>query len=429
MSATALEAQGLSSVPQRAAGNPAPLEAPPAPRFPGTELVSAAAALFQTGPRWDGGEGRRFRVVVSAGTVGVRMTDPARLERNGMTALDIDPRGSREVLAPPTVEWEGVHYSFTEHDRKYVTPEREEQWREARPGRQIEGWSRKSRARMVRTLAQLDLAPMYAGGTSAMVTLTYPGDWLTVAPTGRAVKAHLKAFGKRWGRAWGEPPRLVWKLEFQRRGAPHLHLLVVPPAGTAVCTCSSCRCWCLLPDCADVCGRRLLFREWLSHAWADVVAHPDPLERRRHVLAGTGVDYARGGRCFDPKRAAVYFSKHGGAAGGKEYQHGVPVEWQGTGDGPGRFWGYWRLEVVTAAADLELRDYLVVRRTLRRWSEAQDRTRTSSVPRVDTRTGVVRSRKVTRRARYVGQGGLTGGTVLVNDGPAFAARLSRLVGG
>ncbi len=66
----------------------------------------------------------------------------------------------------------------------------------------------------------------------AMITLTYPGDWLTVAPSADAVKrVHFKALAKRWQRNWGHPLRCVWKLEFQRRGAPHLHLFTVPPGG------------------------------------------------------------------------------------------------------------------------------------------------------------------------------------------------------
>jgi hypothetical protein len=50
------------------------------------------------------------------------------------------------------------------------------------------------------------------------------------------------------------------------------------------------------------------FRRWLSITWADIVAHPDPEQRRRHRIAGTGVDYAEGIRLTDPRRMAVYFA-------------------------------------------------------------------------------------------------------------------------
>jgi hypothetical protein len=246
---------------------------------------------------------------------------------------------------------------------------------------------------------------MYLAGLPAvMVTLTYPGDWLAVAPDGATVKRHLKAFARRYRRAWGAALVCAWKLEFQRRGAPHLHLLLVAPEGTA---------------------GGLLFRSWLSEAWASIVGHPDPAERRRHVLAGTGVDYLRGGRCFDPKRAAVYFAKHGGAGGGKEYQHVVPEAWQEPGKGPGRFWGVYGLEPATATVTLEVREYFQLRRTLRRLSEARGMTRQQRVQRVDTATGELRWRTVTRRRRYVGHGGMAGGTLLVNDGPALASALAR----
>ena len=106
---------------------------------------------------------------------------------------------------------------------------------EPEDGRKITGWSRRSRARMVATMAELDLAPLLMQQDEpAMVTLTYPGDWEAVAPHGPAVKAHLRAFFKRFERAWGMPWRGVWKLEFQRRGAPHFHLLMVPPSGLEI---------------------------------------------------------------------------------------------------------------------------------------------------------------------------------------------------
>jgi hypothetical protein len=375
----------------------------PSLRFPGAELVSAAAALFQSGPLWRGAEGRSFALVISAGTVGVCMADRARAERRERSAFNADVRPTREVFAPPVVVLEGE-----EGDLEFARSSGEPEWREPSPARQVEGWSRRSRARMVRTLAQLDWSPMYREGRPAvMLTLTYPGSWVVVAPNGKAVKAHHRALMKRWARKWGAEPPHPWKLEFQARGAPHLHLLVVPPDVDPV-----------------------EFRSWLSSAWADVVAHPDPVERMGHERAGTGVDYLRGSRCFDPKRAAVYFSKHGGAAGGKEYQHTVPVEWQAAGAGPGRFWGYRGLDRVTAEVRLEVADYLVIRRTLRRWSKSQGMTRQRMVPRgINPLTGEVKVRRVTRRVGYLARGGLAGGTIVTNDGPAVASALARLISG
>ena len=150
-----------------------------------------------------------------------------------------------------------------------------------------------------------------------MPTLTYPGDWLTVAPDAETVKRHLAALAKRYERTWGEPLIGPWKLKFQRRGAPHFHISTTPPMGFATITITD-------PETNE--PRWADFRTWLSLAWAEIVDHPDPEQRRRHRLAGTGVDYAEGIKLTDPRRMAIYFAKYG-TSGGKEYQHQVPREW------------------------------------------------------------------------------------------------------
>ncbi|NIB31079.1 hypothetical protein HBB16_04100 [Pseudonocardia sp. MCCB 268] len=73
-------------------------------------------------------------------------------------------------------------------------------------------------------MCELDYTPLYAGGQLPAMSLTYPGDWETVVPTGPVLKAHMKALRKRYLRAWGGDWACVWKLEFQRRGAPHVHV-------------------------------------------------------------------------------------------------------------------------------------------------------------------------------------------------------------
>jgi len=118
---------------------------------------------------------------------------------------------------------------------------------------------------MCRTF-ELDYTPLVESGrVPAMVTLTYPGDWECVAPDGTSVKRHMVLWRKRFQREWGEPARYIWKLEFQRRGAPHIHLWMAPPQSPGRT------------------GRT--FWNWLSQEWADIVAHPDPEQRARHLLA------------------------------------------------------------------------------------------------------------------------------------------------
>jgi hypothetical protein len=127
-------------------------------------------------------------------------------------------------------------------------------------------------------------------------------------------------------------------------------------------------------------GAGLTFRTWLSHTWADIVAHPDPDERKRHRGAGTRIDYAQGVKAADPRRVAVYFAKHGSFAA-KEYQHNVPPLWQTPGQGPGRFWGYWNLRRPVRAVELPFAGAVVAARTLRRWARAQGVTHQRAVPR------------------------------------------------
>lgn len=376
------------------------------PRFPSAELVDQAAALLpavhQAGQQLLT-EGPRPFIRVGPGVLEVRTKDYARADRT-------HEREHRRHLID--VDQDVAYYR--QHDEYPEDPD---------PTRAITEWSRKSQTNMIRTLGTLDFAPMYADRSRvpAMLTLTYPGDWLTVAPTGKAVKAHLKALRKRYERAWEERLNAVWKLEFQARGAPHVHLLMVPPHGES--------------------DDGMPFRQWVSWAWADIVAHPDPEERRKHLLAGTGVDYAEGLRASDPRRVGVYFLKHS-TFKDKAYQHIVPEEWHEPGTTPGRFWGYWALRKHTATVEVDQRNGDLAGRTLRRWSAAQQVTREVTRPRVKggrvickyaeviglagaqlvESRGEPTYRKTRTRARRMRS---NRGFVMVNDGPAMATQLAR----
>jgi hypothetical protein len=380
----AVRTKGLSYVPYLSATQVPDYPPSLTERFPSADLVAASAALLARDPRRPRDPGIRFHLDVAPGVLTFRQS---RLPTHA--------------------------HDFTE--RSAVT-----------------AWSQRSRTRMIRTLGTLDYSPLLAAGTPAMTTLTLPGDWLAVAPTGPAFKRLFVLWIKRYERAWGPLP-MVWKLEFQRRGAPHLHLFNVPPGGVRRCRCR-------------VCGRPgalLAFREWLSHSWAAVVDHPDPEQYRLGVLAGTGIDFAAGLRASDPKRLSVYFAKHGGAGGSKEYQHEVPAEWLGDGDGPGRFWGFRHLAPVVATAEIPPADWYAMRRTVRRWSQRESYYRQGSKwpSKVELRTRVVRSRPplldlvtgevttkrkrpVNRRHRYMAGAG--GGFVMPNNAPALLSKIARL---
>jgi hypothetical protein len=275
---------------------------------------------------------------------------------------------------------------------------------------------------MCRTFAELDYSPLVESGrVPAMVTLTYPGHWEVVAPDGASVKRHMVLWRKRFQREYGEPARYIWKLEFQRRGAPHIHLWMAPPMSPGRS------------------GRG--FAQWLSAIWAQIVDHPDPVQKARHRLAGTAIDVRNGLKACDPKRLAIYFTKHSSPNlhGDKEYQHIVPDLWRQPGRGPGRFWGVYGLKKAIAVVDVAQDAYLTARRIVRRWSRSQavygnpdssfpsavvPRTATRLVPRVVQNTGAMTHRRVRRRRAVCNQGGLAGGYALVNNGPGFATQLA-----
>lgn len=403
-------------------------------RFPSPEMVAAAAALFEPAAPWASGPDRRgaepesgrFRITVGPGVVRLSWANPVRVEKTAERGVahhqrDVDDAAfyvRRDLDGDPGHDDRAVGSSI----RRSLTASEQ-----PGTGAVITEWSRKSRSSMCRTFAELDYSPlMESGRAPAMVTLTYPGDWEVVAPDGASVKRHMVLWRKRFQREYGEAARYIWKLEFQRRGAPHVHLWMAPPTSPGRS------------------GRG--FAQWLSETWAEVVDHPDREQKARHLLAGTAIDVRNGLKACDPKRLAIYFTKHSSPNlhGDKEYQHIVPELWQQSGRGPGRFWGVYGLKKATAVVEVTQEAYLTARRIVRRWSRSQavyrdsgshfptavvPRTATRLIPRVDRDSGRVMHRRVRRRRTLCDQGSLAGGYALVNDGPSFAAQLATALSG
>lgn len=342
-------------------------------------------------------EGRTLRLYLSPGIIGAKQIDVNR------AAKTREARESREhkmvdMLNAMRVDLETGEISDELPD--FSTASKSE----------ITEWSARSRSNMHKTLASLD----YSGwgrecGALAMVTLTLPGAWEVVAPDGATFKKLVKRFEGRWRRA-GLDWACLWKLEFQRRGAPHWHALMRVPALV----------------------KGVPFEQWLSRTWADCVAHPDPEERAKHLLAGTGVDFS--GKDFsDPRRIALYFAGHSAKSeDGKEYQHIVPELWQQPGKGPGRFWGFCGLVKALVEVDVTQRDYDRARRVLRHlarsraWVTAVKRERGHAAREGRTALPVyqVRAKKL-RRSQLGGGGGFNGGWVLLNDALGLAWDLAR----
>lgn len=161
------------------------------------------------------------------------------------------------------------------------------------PRDEISYFSYASRQRLAFVAANTDVA------FRTMITLTYP----KVFPTsGKLVKRQLHAF-LQWLRRNCDNPLYLWFLEFQQRGAPHIHILID---------------W-SLPTRKLWLGQ---FRVRVANAWYRLVESGDPLHRR----AGTRTERIR---LVDG--AARYAVKYAF----KMRQKRVPKEYRDVG----RFWG------------------------------------------------------------------------------------------
>jgi hypothetical protein len=135
-----------------------------------------------------------------------------------------------------------------------------------------------------------------------MVTLTYPADW---PHDGKRVKQDLRRFLS-WMQRVSLKCDYLWFLEFQKRGAPHVHILTDYP----------------LPR-----KRQELksYRLHLAHKWYAICETGD----RKHLLAGTSVETLRSAE--GGARYAVKYAQ-------KMRQKTVPEGYQDCG----RFWGHTR---------------------------------------------------------------------------------------
>jgi hypothetical protein len=399
------------------------LDTLPGQNVPGVGVRRAVAGLSIAGrialgdPKGGTGqlEGPHGSVRLSCGTVELVARDEARAER----ARAWHRLPASLPMGLPV--WKGVPWAAESCD--YIdgaTGEFLADWQEAtvrKPRGRIEAWSPKSRANMVRRMASTQWRPMLVNGVAPMVTLTYPGPWTAFAPSRAVVGRHLEAFKEAYRRDFltaaligplpkgshGRPrvalaPVLgAWKLEYQRRGAPHVHLLLPVPLGFGL-------------------GE---FRQWVGATWAGIIwsdrgadflrlllvlGHDSESasavyaeHERRSFAAGTGVDFAEGVRCRDPRRIAVYFLGHSlKHKDGKEYQHQLPASYAGRA---GRFWGIWGLEDSTEVRYLDVRTWFALREML-------------------TAYALTEGRAAFQSAEY------HGGWLAVNDGPSFLANLA-----
>jgi hypothetical protein len=183
------------------------------------------------------------------------------------------------------------------------------------------GFSHASRIRCMQKLAMPNHRDMEH--LPVLITLTYPGDWSAFGDD-RQWKAHLRAFRERLQRKYGKLG-VCWKLEFQKRGAPHFHLLCY--FGSAV-------------------GLSRKLRTWVSRAWYEVVGSGQP----DHLVVGTNVR-----PIHSVRQVASYVSKYVA-----KLVDDVPMS-------VGRWWGVWNwslMPVVLLRAVLSSREFYRLRRVL-----------------------------------------------------------------
>lgn len=166
-----------------------------------------------------------------------------------------------------------------------------------------------------------------------MLTFTSPANWKdvylvepeldengkeTTKTGGKLFKQHMEAMRMRLERFFKArklgKPRVFWFLEFQKRGAPHVHMILFDVG-------------------AGLSELAVSLREWVGPAWAEIVGNPCDIEQAKHARAGTRVEKMR--------------VKHFGYAvkyGSKTEQKIVPEEFRHVG----RFWGMWNYKLPKA---------------------------------------------------------------------------------
>lgn len=193
--------------------------------------------------------------------------------------------------------------------------------KEKKPRGKVREFSGRSRTRMRRTVAATDMSKL-----PLFVHLTYPAEF---AEDPTIYKSHLDNFALRLLRRFPESG-FIWKLEFQKRGAPHFHLFV----------------WGI--------GDREPFKPWLSQAWYETVGSGD----LKHLAAGTRVE-----RIQSRKKAMAYCS--GYASKDDQTKPGEYV---------GRYWGACQRENIPWAklvhVEVTEKQAKGVRRTMRRFTLA-----------------------------------------------------------
>jgi hypothetical protein len=209
----------------------------------------------------------------------------------------------------------------------------------------IDGLSADVRSRLRRRMSEIDWPGLCETGRTWGITLTYPGQpsarWPDVWPRDHVQwQAHLRAFRERMARrGWLE--WCLWRKEFQRRGAPHFHLVGLSPTP-------------ILDGAGKDWERDPI--GWVARSWFEIVGSG----QMDHLNAGTQLVSLYVGHLDNYLTGEI----------SKAYQAGV-----GTPGGTGRVWGEWgklppALEWSTKFKIGE-RDHVLFMRRLRQWAHSR----------------------------------------------------------
>jgi hypothetical protein len=254
------------------------------------------------------------------------------------------------------------------------------------------------------------------GRRPVMITLTYPRDWELRVPDSDTLRKHREAFKERWRRKFGTPVG-VWVVEFQRRGAPHLHLYLALPDRVSEQEYRALQKrtiqrrvderrigkWQARANTPVLKGE---FGRWLRQAWWEIVDSQLSVHHGRGVDVATAFFSDEAEQSTNRARVAEYFWRESG----KWAQKQPPEDF-----GPLRFYGRWGqkqgFNPVVTEAEMDERTGLELRRVLLRMREGKFRE-------LDKRLG----RPPRRRGRPRGRDGTT---VFDIAGREIAPRLLR----
>jgi hypothetical protein len=204
----------------------------------------------------------------------------------------------------------------------------------------ISGFSARSRRALLTVVNSIDQTRV-GPGQFRFITLTYPKAFASVKASKRDLDTIVKRFERTWGRH-----AIIWKLEPQKRGAPHFHLLTM--MGNA--------------------DQQQLEAElkWWADNWHDIAGGGDPCHLKWHMgqLGNRPcVEVVK-----DWQGVASYAGKYLGkvSKGDEEWKH------------PGRYWGKRHAEllpITIVEESVEVAIAAKVRRQCVRWYEHQAATR------------------------------------------------------